>query len=121
MPMKPVVLCAFLAALALPCIAQAQTMPQVWGPTGQYRGSVERNGNLYTPDGRYMGQIQRNPGLPRASEGGLGRTLNEQGHAQRQSDRNQSVYGANGQYLGQVDRKGQFYDTKGIYRGELVR
>ena len=117
--MKPVGLCALIVAFALPCVAQGQTMPQAWGSTGQYRGSVTRNGNLYDPDGRYMGQIQRNPGLPRASEGGLGRTLNEFGHAQRQTDRNQSVYGPNGQYLGQVDRKGQFYDAQGVYRGQL--
>ena len=120
MLMKPIVLCAVLAVVALPCLAQAQTtMPQAWGSTGQYRGTVERNGNLYSPDNRYMGQIQRNPGLPRGSEGGLDRTLNERGHVQRQSDRNQSVYGTNGQYLGQVDRNGQYYDAQGVYRGQL--
>ena len=119
MLMKPVVLCAVLAVVALPSLAQAQNMPQAWGWTGQYRGTVERNGSLYSPDNRYMGQVQRNLGLPRASEGGLDRTLNERGHAQRQTDRNQAVYGTNGQYLGQVDRKGQFYDTQGAYRGQL--
>lgn len=120
MLIKPVVVCAVLAAVALPCVAQAQqTMPQAWGSTGQYRGSVDRNGSLYGADNRYVGQIQRNPGLPRAGDGGLDRTMNERGHAQRQSDRNQAVYGTNGQYLGQVDRKGQFYDPQGAYRGQL--
>jgi hypothetical protein len=117
--MKPIVLCALLAAFALPSAAGAQSMPQAWGPGGQYRGSVDRGGSLYGADGRYAGQIQRNQGLSRSTEGGLGRTMNETGHAQRQADRNQAVYGSNGQYLGQVDRKGQFYDAQNNYRGQL--
>jgi hypothetical protein len=119
--MRLIALCCVAFALAIPSLAQAQNMPNVWAPSGQYRGSTERSGSLYGPDGRYLGQIQR-PGTAarRGSEGGIGRnTMNGTAHAQRQADRNRAVYGPRGEYLGDVNRNGDFWDPNGIYRGRL--
>lgn len=119
--MRPLALCCVAFALLAPSLAQAQGMPNVWAPSGQYLGSTERGGSVYGPNGRYLGQIQR-PGTAarRGSEGGIGRhTMNGQAHAQRQADRNRTVYGSRGEYLGEINRNGDFWDPNGIYRGRL--
>ena len=119
--MRLFALCSLAFALGVPSLAQAQGMPNVWGPSGQYLGTTERNGSIYGPNGRYLGEIQRPESVSRrGSEGGIGRnTMNGRAQAQRQAERNRTVYGPHGEYLGDVSRNGDFWDPNGIYRGRL--
>jgi hypothetical protein len=121
MTIKFIALCAAVLATNVPAAQAQQPLQNMWGSTGQYRGSTERNGAIYSPDGRFVGQVQRQGSSSGAREGGFGRggTPEGLGHARRQADQDRSVYGANGQYLGQVDRSGKFYDPQGTYRGQL--